>query len=152
MDETDRAIRKIMNGVFVVTFNLDGKHYGMTTAWVNRASFKPNMVMVSIGKNRKGYDVLLETEVFCVNILGDRHLEVARHFGVTNGSNVNNFNDIEFKEMENGSAVLKDSVAAFECKLVKKVDAGDHVVLFGEVLNGVDQEGGGMVFDRDDFF
>ena len=151
MDEIEKIIKKIKNGVFVITFNLDGKHYGMTTAWVNRAAFKPNIVMVSIGRNRKGYPELLEAEVFCINIVGDEHLEIARHFGFTDGKNVNNFTDIEYKEMENGSAILKDCVAAFECRLVKKVDAGDHVVLFGEVLNGINLEGEGLVFDREDF-
>ena len=151
MDEIEKAIRKIRNGVFVVTFNLDGKNYGMTTAWVNRASFKPNMLMVSIGKNRKGGEEILEAEVFCVNILGEDHLEIGRHFGFTNGKNVNDFNDIELKEMENGSPVLKNCVAAVECKLVKKVDAGDHMILFGEILNGVDLDGDAMVFNREDF-
>ncbi len=151
MDEVEKAIRKIRNGVFVVTFFLDGRSYGMTTAWVNRASFKPNMLMISIGKNRKGYEELLEAEVFCVNILGDEHLEIARHFGNTNGNNLNNFNDVEFKDMENGSPMLKNCVSAVECKLVKKVDAGDHVVLFGEILNAIDLEGDGMVFDRENF-
>ncbi|MBI2105654.1 flavin reductase [Candidatus Woesearchaeota archaeon] len=151
MDETEKAIKKIKNGVFVVTFSLDGINYGLTTAWVNRASFKPNSVMVSIGRNRKGYNELLDCEIFCVNILGNEHLEIARHFGDTNGNNINNFKDLEFKFMENGSPVLKNCVAAFECKLVKKIDAGDHVVLFGEVLNGIDQEGEGMIFNREDF-
>ena len=151
MDEVEQAIRKIRNGVFVVTFSLDGINYGITTAWVNRASFKPNMLMFSIGKNRKGYGELLECEVFCVNIIGDAHLEIARHFGATDGSNTNNFKDVEFKEMENGSPMLKDCVGAVECRLVKKVDAGDHVILFGEVLNGINLEGVGLVFNREDF-
>ena len=151
MDEVEKAIKKIRNGVFVITFSLDGKHYGLTTAWINRASFKPNMLMISIGKNRSGYDELLEAEVFCVNILGEEHLEIARHFGFVDGKNVNNFKDIELKEMENGSPVLENCVGAVECKLVKKVDAGDHVILFGEVLNGVDLDGDAMVFNREDF-
>ena len=108
--------------------------------------------MISVGKNRKGYEELLETEIFCVNILGDAHLEIARHFGVTDGKNLNNFSDIELKEMENGSPVLENCVAAIECKLVKKVDAGDHAILFGEIMNGVDLEGQAMIFNREDFF
>jgi len=151
MDEVEKAIRKIRNGVFVITFNLDGQHYGMTTAWVNRASFKPNILMISIGKNRKGYEELLDAEIFCVNILGDEHLEIARHFGFTDGKNMNNFKDIEVKEMEDGSPVLENCVGAIECKLVKKIDAGDHVVLLGEILNGVIQNGESMIFDRDEF-
>ena len=152
MENIEKAIRKIRNGVFMITFNLDEKNYGITTAWINRAAFKPNMLMISIGKNRKGYEELLEAEVFCVNILGDAHLEIARHFGFPDGKNVNAFSDIELKTMENGSPVLENCVAAVECKLVKKSDVGDHVILFGEVLSGVDLEGEAMVFTREDFF
>ncbi len=151
MDQVEKAIRKIRNGVFVITFNLDGRNYGITTAWINRAAFKPNMLMISIGKNRKGYEDLLDCEVFCVNILGDSHLEIARHFGFTDGKNINNFDGVELKEMENGSPVLENCVAAIECKLIKKTDAGDHVILFGEILNAVDLEGEAMVFNREDF-
>ena len=151
MDDVEKTIRKIKNGVFVVTFNLDGKNYGITTAWVNRASFKPNVVMMSIGKNRKGYNELLDSEVFCVNILGNGDIETAKHFGNTDGKNLNDFDKTEYGEMPSGSVFLKNSVGVIECKLVKSVDLGDHVVLFGEVLDGIDKDGESAVFNRDEF-
>lgn len=151
MDDVEEAIRKIKNGVFVVTFILDGIMYGLTTAWVNRASFKPNVIMVSLGKNRKGYNELMESENFCVNILGKEHLKIARHFGYTDGKNVSNFSDIEYGEMPNGSIFLKQCVGVIDCKLVKMVDLGDHAILFGEILDGVNKEGESLVFSKDDF-
>jgi len=148
----EKALRKIRNGVYVITFYLDGKQYGITTAWVNRASFKPNTIMISIGKNREGYKELLESEVFCVNIMGDHHLEVARHFGRTDGSTLNDFKDVIFKESEaTGSPVLKDSVGVLDCRLVNKIDSGDHAILVGEVVWGSEHEGDSMVFNREDF-
>jgi len=151
MDDVEKAIRKIKNGVFVITYNLDGKNYGITTAWVNRASFKPNVLMLSIGKNRKGYNELMESESFCVNILGERGIEIARHFGVSTGGNINNFDDFEYGEMPSGNPFLKQSVGVIDCKLVKMVDLGDHVILFGEVLDGVEKEGEGLLFNREHF-
>ena len=149
MDEVEEAIRKIRNGVFVITFSLDGINYGITTAWVNRASFKPNVIMVSIGKKRKGYNELIESENFCINILGKEHLDIARHFGHSNGKNVTDFSDIEYGEMPNGSVFLKKCTRVIDCKLVKMVDLGDHAVLFGEVLDGINKEGESFVFNRD---
>jgi len=70
MDETEKAIRKIKNGVFVITFSLDGINYGLTTAWINRASFKPNMIMASIAI---GYAVNVNADEVALGVHAGDH-------------------------------------------------------------------------------
>lgn len=151
MKDVDKVFSKLKSGVYVVTTVLDDKKYGWTVSWASKTSFKPPLVMISIGKNRKEHEKFMDAEVFAINILGRNHIEVGRHFGLTNGENVNNFDGIDCIELETGCPILKDSVGSLDCKIVKTVDVGDHVIFIGEVLDSIIREGDGLVFSSEDF-
>ncbi|MAF50761.1 MAG: flavin reductase [Nanoarchaeota archaeon] len=142
---------KFKSGVYVVTTVIDGLKYGWTVSWVSKVSFKPPLVMISIGKNKKDHEKFEEAEVFAVNVMGENGIEVARHFGLSSGENVNNFKEIDFIELKTGSPVLKECVGAIDCKIVKTVDAGDHVVFIGEVLDSVSKDGESILFSNEIF-
>ena len=91
----NKILDKFKSGVYVVTTSLDGKDYGLTVSWCTKVSKEPDLIAISIGKNRKEYDKIKKSEMFAVNILGEEHLEIGRHFGISTGENVNNFEDIE---------------------------------------------------------
>ena len=147
----NNVFSKLKSGVYVVTTILDDKKYAWTVSWASKVSFEPALVMISIGKNRKDHEKFMEAEVFAVNILGEEGVEVGRHFGNSNGDNLNNFNDIEWFELSTGSPILKSSVGALDCKIVKTLDVGDHVVFIGEVLDSVEKDGESLVFRKEDF-
>ena len=47
--------------------------------------------------------------------------------------------------------MLKECVGAIDCKIVKTVDAGDHVVFIGEVLDSVSKDGESILFSNEIF-
>lgn len=149
--DIDKVFSKFKSGVYVVTTVIDDAKYGWTVSWASKISFQPPLVMISIGKNRKDHEKFMEAEVFAVNVLGEHHLEIGRHFGLGNGENVNNFDGINCIELETGSPILKEAVGSLDCKIVKTVDAGDHVIFIGEVLDAIDREGNSLVFKAEDF-
>lgn len=149
--DVDKVFSKFKSGVYVVTTVIDDVKYGWTVSWVSKASFKPALVMVSIGKNRNEHEKFIEAEVFAVNVLGDKDIEVGRHFGLSSGGNVNNFNDVDFIELKTGCPILKDCVGAVDCKIVKSIDAGDHVIFVGEVLDAINKDGDGILFSKNIF-
>ena len=151
MKDVDKVFSKFKSGVYVVTTVIDGTKYGWTISWVSKISFKPALVMISIGKNRKEHEKFIESEVFAVNVLGDKHIEIGRHFGLSSGENVNKFDDIDFIELKTGSPILKDSVGAVDCKIIKSVDAGDHIIFVGEVLDAINNDGDGAAFSNNIF-
>ena len=151
MKDIDKVFSKFKSGVYVVTTIIDDVRFGWTISWCSKISLKPPLVMVSIGKNRKDHEKLMEAEVFAINVLGENHLEVGRHFGLANGENVNNFDGINCIELETGSPILKDAAGSLDCKIVKTIDVGDHVIFIGEVLDAVNREGDGLVFKTEDF-
>ncbi len=89
--------------------------------------------------------------MFAVNILGEEHLEIGRHFGTSTGENVDNFKDVEIERLETGAPILKDCVGALDCELVKEVSVGDHILFIGKVISYAEREGESLVFRKEDF-
>lgn len=152
--EVAQAQRKILQGVFVVTTALDGKVNGMTAAWVMRASFSPPLITVSIGKTRYTHELIMGSRVFAVNVLGPEHIETGKHFGLKTGRKTDKFAGIEYATKATGSPILLDCVSWMDCMVVDFVEAGDHTVFVGEVVDAgvVRPDGSPLVYDRDSFY
>jgi flavin reductase (DIM6/NTAB) family NADH-FMN oxidoreductase RutF len=150
MKDLDKVFSKFKSGVYVVTTTVDNVNYGWTISWVSKVSFNPPLVMISIGKNRKDHEKFMDAEVFAINVLGESGLEIGRHFGLSDGKS-DNFKDIDTLELKTGSLIFKDVVGAVDCKIVKTVDAGDHVVFSGEVLDCVLKDGESLTFSKEVF-
>ncbi|MBM7559383.1 flavin reductase family protein [Marinitoga litoralis] len=129
------ALGKIYNVASIVTMNSNNKLNGITVAWITRVSIKPPMIAISIGKKRYSYTLLEETDKFGVCILSKEQKELAKFFGSKSGRNTNKFENIDYELTKNGIPKINGSVAFFECKIVNKADAGDHVIYIGEVIN-----------------
>jgi len=114
---------------------------GMTAAWVSRVSWDPPLLMVSIAPSRHTLTLIREYGEFVVNVIG-KTLEKAAYevFGFKSGRIVDKFveSGVKIRRGEKTRApVLEDSIVAMECKLVKTVEAGDHVLVVGEVVNAI---------------
>ncbi len=153
MSGFEEAFRKIFNGVFVITTKKGEKVNGMTAAWVSRASFKPPLLSVSIGKTRYSHDLIKDSGVFAVNVLSDKQIAVGKHFGFKSGRKTDKFKDIEYETRKTGSPILPDTAGYFDCKVVKTCDAGDHTIFIGEVVDAEVYENNHPLLHRHkDFF
>ncbi|KLO21656.1 MULTISPECIES: flavin reductase family protein [unclassified Marinitoga] len=127
------ALGKIYNVTSVVTMNVDNKINGITVAWITRVSIKPAMIAISIGKKRYSYELLEKTDRFGICILSKKQKDIAKLFGSKSGRIFNKFKNIEYEMTKNKIPKLKDIIAFFECKIINKTDAGDHVIYIGEI-------------------
>lgn len=151
--EITRAQKKIIHGVFVISTRLDGKVNAMTAAWVSRASFMPPLITVSIGKTRHSHDMIRESGVFAVNVLGADNIETGKHFGLKTGKKSDKFEGVDYLTKVTGSPILKDCISWMDCKVVSYHDAGDHTLFVGEVLDGgVLREAAPLSYDREAFY
>ncbi|MBI1910682.1 MAG: flavin reductase family protein [Deltaproteobacteria bacterium] len=151
--EISLAQKYILQGVFVISTAHNGKVNALTAAWVTRASFVPPLITVSIGKARYSHHMIMESGVFAVNVLGPEHIETGKHFGLKTGAKTNKFENIEYNTKVTGSPILKDCISWMDCKVASWVDAGDHTIFVGEVLDGgVVKEGKPLIYERDTFY
>lgn len=144
----------IPQGVYVITVRKGEKINGMTAAWVGQVSFKPRMLAVAIAPQRYTFELLKESGVFAINVLGEGQVELAKHFGFQSGREVNKFEGIEYQSALKGSPVLKEAIAYFECEVKCTCETGDHWIFAGEVVDhGVLREGvPPLIFRWDDYF
>jgi flavin reductase (DIM6/NTAB) family NADH-FMN oxidoreductase RutF len=149
----EKVFRKIFNGVFVITTKKGDRVNGMTAAWVSRASFKPPLLSVSIGKTRYSHDLIKDSGVFAVNVLSDKQIAGGKHFGFKSGRKTDKFEDIEYETRKTGSPILRDTAGYFDCKLVNTCDAGDHTIFIGEVVDAEAYEDNvSLLYKHEDFF
>ena len=111
----------------------------MAASWCMPVSFDPPMVAVSISPRRFSYSIISKTGEFTVNIPSKELLEAVKYCGSVSGKDVRNKIEEAGLTILNSEKVkaplIAECVAALECKVVKAVEAGDHVVFIGKIVS-----------------
>jgi flavin reductase (DIM6/NTAB) family NADH-FMN oxidoreductase RutF len=134
-DIDPRALRNafgtFMTGVTVVTAkDGSGTPLGFTANSFTSVSLDPPLVLVCLANSSKNYDAFIGANGFAVNILAETQIALSNTFA----SRVEDrFADVDWRDGPNGSPILADVSAWFDCAMFKTVEAGDHVILIGEV-------------------
>ncbi|MFC4354032.1 flavin reductase family protein [Chryseomicrobium palamuruense] len=133
-----QALGNYPTGVTVVTANdPQGNPIGMTVNSFASVSIDPLLILWSIDRNAYHFDAFTQAKTFNVNILAADQSDVCMLFA----SRVEDrFGKCEWHNGTNGVAVLKNVASQLECNVYNTVDAGDHIILIGEVTSIVNEE------------
>lgn len=140
LESSGAAIGRIPSGLFILTtISASGAPAGMLVSWAQQASFSPPLVSVALGRDRGLREPLERAGLFALSILGREDRALAGLFSRppepgTEGRGP--FDRVPTETRPSGLVVLKGALAFVECRLFQKVPAGDHVLYFGEVLDG----------------
>jgi flavin reductase (DIM6/NTAB) family NADH-FMN oxidoreductase RutF len=107
-------------------------------------SGKPTLVGVGIAPSRYSFDLIRQSGEYVVNAVDDKLMEAVRVCGEKSGREVNKFEMAGLtpaKGMKVKAPIIEESPVSIECKVVKEVEAGDHVWFVGEVLAAHVREG-----------
>lgn len=127
------AFGSFLTGITVVTTRQkDGMPRGFTANSFTSVSLDPPMLLVCIDKQAEGLNVFLEASGFCVNILADSQVDLSILFA---SKQPDKFRVSNWTDSPSGYPILEGICAWFDCEQCNQVDAGDHVVLFGRILN-----------------
>jgi flavin reductase (DIM6/NTAB) family NADH-FMN oxidoreductase RutF len=130
----DIVSKAISQGVYIVTVRAKEKVNGMTAAWISQVSLQPPMLMVSMAPARYTHNLIKESGYFAVNTLSEGQEDIAQIFGFRSGRKFDKFKDIPYFDAPNGSPVLDQALAFFECKVTETFTAGDHTLFIGNVV------------------
>ena len=129
--ELRRAFGTFVTGVTVVTTrDRDGTPRGMTANSFTSVSLDPPLLLVCIGKAASSFPAFAETDCFAVNLLHENQTEVSATFA---SKSADKFGAVDFDHIHTGAPVLTDSLTWFDCTVHNRVDAGDHLILIGQV-------------------
>ena len=120
-------------GVTVVTtFDGNNKPIGMTVNSFASVSLDPLLILWSIDKRVGSYETFIKADKFAVNILASDQSDLCSLFS----SKVEDrFSQCDWKESELKLPTLTNSLAVLQCKTKQVIEAGDHRIIIGEVID-----------------
>lgn len=136
-DADKRALRDAFGafatGVTVVTtVQPDGTPRGFTANSFTSVSLDPPMVLICVAKSALSLPVFLDAPHFAVNVLAEEQTHVS---GVFASRDTDKFEQVDWTAGTAGMPVLEGTLASIVCARDKAVDAGDHVILLGRVID-----------------
>ena len=129
------ALRKIPHGVYVVGGKQDSALNAFTATWLTQVSFTPPLVALGIKKDSHSLEMIKQSRVFAVSLLGKDQKSIAEHFVKPATVVGEKLKDVRHRLGKTGAPVLEDAIAYFECE-VREIanERGDHAVIIGEVV------------------
>lgn len=122
----------------VVVVEHQGRINGMAVAWNTGLSSKPPLFGLLIAPKRLTHEMIEKSGQFTVNFLPADKSEIIAICGRISGRDMDKFKEYNIElepSVKISSPIIKQSYAAYECKLNKIIPLGDHSLVIGEVLN-----------------
>lgn len=116
-------------GVTIVTCEVDHQLHGATVSSFTSVSVDPPLVLVCLNKKAKAAEYLRDRP-FTVNILTVSQRDHALHFAGREQPHL----ELQFQETPNGPR-LENCLAYVTCEPWRVYDAGDHMLVLGEVID-----------------
>ena len=144
--DTARALRdalgRFATGVTVVTATGPDGPVGITANSFASVSLDPALVLWSPAKSSSRFPVFAEAGHFAIHVLGAEQRDLAAHF-VRHGTE---FDATGWQPGPGGVPLIPGCLARFACRRSAVHDAGDHVIVVGEVLEAAYRDGSPLVF------
>lgn len=138
------------SGVVVLTaFGRDALPRGLTVSAFCAVSLEPPLALACIDKSSNTLPAVQHAGSFTANILATGRERLARRMA---SKLSDKFDGIAWRRPESadGGPILEGDCAAYAvCTLKETIDAGDHWILIGNVIEGAHREGvSPMIFSR----
>lgn len=128
------GMRYWASGVGVATSAHNGTRHGMTVSSFTSVSLDPPIVLVSLHKDTRTHQLVLDSGGFAVTLLVEDQAEISARFAGQMGEDEDRFVGLEIFTLETGSPLLVGGLAFFDCKLVGTYATDTTTVMFGEVV------------------
>ena len=139
-DDFRRALGCYPTGVAVVTaLGPDGARLAVTVSSFTSVSLAPPLVSFCLDRASVWFEAFQAAGHFAVNVLREDQAHLSDDFARIEGGSWQGLDTVTW---QTGCPILKDALAAFECRVHARHGAGDHVILVGEVL-GIASDGDG---------
>jgi flavin reductase (DIM6/NTAB) family NADH-FMN oxidoreductase RutF len=150
LDPIVEALESMPYGLYIIGSHGSDNINGMMADWVMQVSFNPRLVAVSLERNSTTLRNLRETGYFTVNMLAADQRALAVKFcqprqaskiaGRSEQASAviyDKFDGVPYRMGDlTDCPVLDEGLAYLQCQVHELVDAGDHTLALGRVLDG----------------
>jgi flavin reductase (DIM6/NTAB) family NADH-FMN oxidoreductase RutF len=128
-------LARLEYGVYVVSMGRGNEGNAFTASWVTQVAGEPPMLVVAINNKHQSARRLKEDDCFVVNILSREAAGVAKTYYGPAESGYEKLKSVPLKAAPvTGCPIIPGAIGFLDCRIVKRVPAGDHTVFFGEIL------------------
>ena len=132
------ALGCFATGVCVVTAKGDGgRMIGLTVNSFSSVSLKPPLVLWSLGRDSWAWDEFGRAKAFSVHVLGEVGRALSQYFAKRN-----------VKADAAHLRALGRALAQLDCRIIARIEAGDHVIIVGRVLKFAHKQGKPLLYHR----
>jgi flavin reductase (DIM6/NTAB) family NADH-FMN oxidoreductase RutF len=122
---------RFATGITVITTRApSGKHEGFTANSFGAVSLEPPLVLWTLRQDAMSLPSFRESPHFAVNVLASHQRAVSNHFA---RPAPDKFAGVSWRPGLGGCPTLPTSLALFECRTERTIEAGDHVIFLGRV-------------------
>lgn len=130
------VLRHLTYGLYAVTA-AHGEERGVFTAnWLTQVSFEPPLVALSVEKESSTRPLIEASRLFAVCPLSSDQPELAGALGRPKSRAGDKYQayDLAVRLSAHGVPVLADSLGYVVCRVRDQIDAGDSILVLGEVV------------------
>ena len=124
------VLGEFATGVTIITTIENQEPRGITANSFTSVSLEPPLVLFCLGRESTNFNAFNAADFFAVNILSADQSAISNKFAVFEGDR---FEGVNWTRWETGAPILPNTIAAIECRLKELIDAGDHIIVLGEV-------------------
>jgi flavin reductase (DIM6/NTAB) family NADH-FMN oxidoreductase RutF len=135
-EENQKVFKEIMGsyptGVTIITTtDSNGNPVGLTVNSFTSVSLNPLLVLWCIDHKANSFEAFQECDGFAIHTLASDQKDLCWAFA---GKEPDKFSIAKWSLSENNLPILDGSYGVMQCKVAQRVDAGDHTILIGEVV------------------
>jgi flavin reductase (DIM6/NTAB) family NADH-FMN oxidoreductase RutF len=116
----------------VTTVDADGQPAGITVNSFTSVSLEPPLILVSVARTSRNFDLFNVVNHFAVNLLREEQRAISSAFA---SPTADRFGSVRHRPGHGNAPLIESHLVAFECETYARYDGGDHVLLIGKVLN-----------------
>ena len=136
------ALGTFATGVTIITISTDAGPVGITANSFASVSLDPALILWSPAKSSSRFNLFTAAPRFAVHVLSDGQSDLAMAF--TRSKNA--FDGLDWALSTAGTPVIPGCLARFDCDTTAIHDAGDHVIILGQVHEVSHATGSPLVF------
>ena len=123
------ALSKFATGLTVISIKSNKKFIGKTVNSFASLSLNPPLVLFSLDKKSTSLKIYKKANYIGINILSNKQKDLSEFFA----KNKPEWDNINYFLTENNIPMIKDSVTNIDCKKIKTIVQGDHLIFICKV-------------------
>ena len=136
------ALGRFTTGVTVVTTSTANGPIGITVNSFASVSMNPALVMWCPAKASSRYLHFAKAKHFAIHVMSEDQEDTATGFAKSGQA----FDGLDVSTNPHGVPLIGGCLARFQCETTQTHDAGDHLIVVGQVTEATLREGTALVF------